>query len=270
MYVKVDVSKPANNKGAGGNKKDIIIPFDFSDVLTFPSRDSKGIVINNNIVMKPGKYMVQLYATLPSIKPSANSEGDPDASAIIQQVEFEHPGDEAEIREFRSNWLNVDCGIIIQRADGTVKNLYGAPDSPLRMEFKHADDDKSNKNTFTFKSIVKGKDVAIYNGTLTLASVMGTQVAAAATIDVAAGEGQYQLTSGSSAVVPITGLTNAVDGLVYTLLGSGGSYPPTIATAGNFILANGTQYTALAGSQITFKAFKDGASSFKFIELSRA
>ncbi|MCX6270507.1 MAG: hypothetical protein NTU44_04665 [Bacteroidetes bacterium] len=67
----------------------------------------------------------------------------------------------------------------------------------------------------------------------------------------------------------ITALNNPVDGYVYTLLGSGGTYPGTIATGGNFILASGTGWTATAGAKLQLKAFKDGASTFKFIELSR-
>jgi hypothetical protein len=57
--------------------------------------------------------------------------------------------------------------------------------------------------------------------------------------------------------------------MVFTLLGSGGSYPSTIPTGNDFILASGTTWTALANAHITFKAFKDGGATYKFIEQSR-
>ena len=104
-YVKVDIAKPGDNKGVGGDKKDKVIIFDWDDVASMPSRDANGIVVTGNIVMNPGAYMVKLYATQSTIKAGADSEGDPDAKGITQSVEFEHPGDSQAIREFRANWM---------------------------------------------------------------------------------------------------------------------------------------------------------------------
>ena len=93
-YVKVSVPKPGLNKGAGGDKKDQITLFDFDDVATMPARDDNGIVIEDDIVMNSGAYMIQLYATKESIKITQETEGDEDAEGFMQSLEFSHPGSE--------------------------------------------------------------------------------------------------------------------------------------------------------------------------------
>lgn len=269
MYVKADVLKPGDNKGVGGDKKDKVILIDVDDILTMPSRDDKGIVIAGNFEMKAGCYMTKIYGTQSTIKANADSEGDPDAKGITQTVEFEHPGDSVAIREFRANWMNKNVMIAIERCSSSQVNLYGTPCAPLQMVFKAEDDKDKNKTTFTFKSTQKGPDVADYQGTFTFSAVVDTVDADETTVDLAAGEGRYQLTDGSVSAVTITTCENAVDGDTYTLLGSGGDNPSTITAANDFILANGTTWTALAGAELTFKAFKSGASAWKFIEQSR-
>ena len=267
-YVKIDVLKPGDSKGTGGDKKDKIIIIDVDDIATMPARDGSGIVISGNIVMNPGTYMTKIYGTQSSIKAGADSTGDPDAKGIEQSVDFEHPGDSSEIREFRTNWMNKNVMIIIERCSTSKKNLYGTPCSPLQMVFKAEDDKDKNKTTFTFKSTQKGPDVADYEGTLTLSAVVATIAADAATINLAPGPGRYQLTDGTVSAVTITTCTNAVEGMSVTLIGSGGTHPSTIIGT-DFLLENGTAWNAISGAEITFKAFKSGVAAWKFIELSR-
>lgn len=270
-YVKVSVAKPGDNQGIGGNKKDKITLFDFDDVLTFPSRDAKGIVINDNIIFKEGAYSITLYVTQNTIKSNPKSEGDPDNKGVMQSLTFEHPGDNQAVLEFRANWLNRNIGAIVERCSDGRKTQYGSPCAPLQMQYDHSDDKDKNATTFTLASAQKGPDQAIYNGTITLESVTGTVAADATSVDLSNGPGEYQLTTGASAAAEITGCSDAVDGMVFTLLGSGGAHPSTIAaTATAFLLTNGTTWTALAGAKITFRAKKDGARSFKFIEVSRS
>ena len=268
-YVKVDVNKPGDNKGVGGDKKAMIILFDFDDVATMPVRDSKGIVITGNLAFKSGAYMSKIYATQSTIKAGADSEGDPDAKGITQSVEFDHPGDEVAIREFRSNWMNRNIGIIIEKCSDTKKNLYGSLCAPLQMVFKAEDDKDKKKTAFTFKSVQKGPDVADYQGSLTFDTVMATVAANATSLNVASGEGRYQLTTGSGSAASITTMTNPINGGKYTLLGSGGTYPSTIEKDNDFILSSGTTWTAIEGAEITFEAFKSTSSTWIFIECSR-
>ena len=266
-YVKLDVVKPGGNLGVGGDKKDKIILIDCDDVATMPSRDASGIVIAGNIAMTAGAYMTRIYATQSSIKALADSEGDQDAKGISHTVEFEHPGDSQEIREFRSNWMNKNVMIIVERCSSTKKNLYGTPCAPLQMVFKHEDDKDKNKVTFTFKSVLKGSDVADYQGTNTLSSVVATVAANATTVALTL-PGRYQLTVGSAAIATMTTCTGASDGLVFTLIGSGGTYPPSIVGT-DFMLYGGVAWSGIAGAEITFKAFQYGSSTYKYVEQSR-
>lgn len=269
-YVKVDVIKPADNSGIGGDRKDSILIFDWDDVASGYTRDSKGVVITGPLVFNPGAYMVRVYGTKNTIGSIAKSEGDPDSKGIIQTFKFTHPGNKQAIREFRWYWMNRNCGIIDEKCSTSDKDMYGSPCAPLQMQFEAKNDKDANNADFTFESVNKGPDVAVYQGTYTLAAVMGTPAADDTSPDVDAGEGQYQLTSGSVAAVKITKLDNPDDGFVYTLLGSGGAHPSTIEDGDDFLLASGTTWTATAGAMITFKCFKDGAATYKFIEVSRS
>lgn len=269
-YTKVSVNKPSKNAGSGGDKKDRIIIFDWDDVKTGPQRDSKGVRITNSIVMKDGRYMIEVYGTVTTINPSFTTEGDPDKTGFMHSVAFEHPGDEVEIMEFIQNWTNRNIGIIVQKCSSSRKRLFGSSCAPLQLGTESNDNNESNTNAMTFGAIVKSKFVpGEYEGTLSLESAIATVAADATTVDVEEGEGQYQLTDNTTST-EITTLSNAVDGGVYTLVGSGGSNPATVTDSADFILANGTTWTGISGAQLTVRAFKTGASSFVFIELSRA
>ena len=270
-YTKVNLTKGSDNSGKGGDKKDKVTLIDADDILgDFPTRDDKGVVITDDIVMKPGTYAVDFYATQDSIKLTSKGEGEMDAKGIIQGLEFSFPGDPTELLEARQYWMNRNCYAIVHRCSTNKKVLAGAPCALLQLTFNAEDTKDGNKTTFTLASAQKGPELADYQGTITYDTVTGTIAADDASPSVASGEGQYQLTDGSAAAVALTTLDNAVDGKVYTLLGSGGTYPSTIGTANDFVLKNGTAWTAISGARITFRAFKSGASTWKFFEQSRA
>jgi len=83
------------------------------------------------------------------------------------------------------------------------------------------------------------------------------------------GEGEYQLT-GHTTSVAIATVTGASHGLVFTLLGSTSATAPTIPASSVFITKDGATWNGGAGAQITFKAYKSGASAFVYIEQGRA
>jgi hypothetical protein len=269
-YVKTNVLKPGDNKGAGGNKKDLVILFDMDDVATFPDRDPAGVVIADNIVFKPNAYMVKIYATVTTITGGDNSEGDLDAQGFVHNLVFDHPGSSQAIREAKQNWIARNMGALVQKCGETTFDLYGTPCAPLILQTKWEDTKDKNIHNFTFKSLKNPYSVAIYQGTTTFDVVNGTAEADATTVDVASGSGQYQLTDGGEAAATLTTLSNPSNGGMYTLLGSGGAHPSLITSANDFILAGGVSWTAIAGATITFKAFQTGVSTWKFIEQSRS
>ncbi len=269
-YVKVDVPKPTKiSPGKGGDKFHLVTIIDVDDIKTHAPRDDKGIVISGNHVFKDNAYAIQMYVTPDSISVKATSEGDVDAEGIIQEVIMAHPGSSKDIREFRSNWLNRNVMIFIDHCSDSVTDQLGAPCAPLRMKIEGTDDKDANKSVFTFTSSNKGPDIAIYEGTLTLSAPVATVAADATTVDLSSGEGEYQLTD-NAAATELTSCTNATDGMIFTLLGSGGTNPASITDTNDFVLKSGASWSGIAGATITFKAFKDGASSWKFFELSRS
>lgn len=269
-YVKVSVSKPGNNRGVGGDKKDLITFIDLKDIQTFPPRDANGIIITDNILMVENAYAVKVYATATSIKISHQTEGEEDAKGTIQSLEFAHPGDDDSIEEFLSNWVNRDIICVVENCSSNKKKLLGTPCAPLIFDVSSEDSKDMNKSTLTLKSKLKSAfRAANYLGTVTYADITGTASADDTTIDASNGPGRYQLVDGSTDSASLTTITGLADGDVVTLLGSGGSFPSTIVNSEDFILAFGTTWNAIAGTEITFKAFKDGPATFKFIELSR-
>ena len=270
-YVKVNVLKPGDNKGVGGDKKDKVNIFDWDDVKTNPPRDSKGIVITGNLAFIAGAYISKIYATQSTIKAGADSTGDPDAKGIEQSVEFSHPGDSVAIREFRANWMNKNIGIVIERCSSNQKNLYGTPCAPLQMVFKAEDDKDKNNTTFTFKSTQKGPDVADYQGTMTF-EIDNAAYGQDDTEIAFDGSGRYSICSGSGPANPIIESTsNEFPGEVYTLVGLGGLHPPLINHDGErFILEGGATWHALAGSELTLSCHVGPNDSHLFIELSRS
>lgn len=271
-YAAISIFKPTDNPGVPGNKGDLLTIFDFDEVVKSSlTRDANGILIPQNIVMKPGCYMFQVYGTVQTIAPSFTAEGDPDAVGVIQAIEFSHPGQKRNIKEFTQNWLNRNIGVILETCDGSGMEVYGTPCSPLQMNPTGSNNDTKKDVMFTFTARQRSKFLpADYEGTLTLPAPLAVIAADETTPDVGAGSGQYQLTD-NAAPLEITALTNPVHGLAYTLLGSGGDNPATItAGGGDFILVNGNTWTGDVGSQITVRAFKDGGASWKFIEISRS
>lgn len=269
----VNLNKPnKQSPGAGVSQRSILYIFDWDEVTDCPARDSNGVIISGNIAFKPNKYMVEVYFTANSLKYDNNSEGDPDTQGIIQQIMFNHPGNEVEKLAFENQFLNRNIGIIIQPSceDSSIKYLYGEKCAPLQMVIKNVGESGFTRSEYTLKSTNRGSTAAKYEGTLTLEEPVATVPVNTTTINLASGEGRYQVTNGHSSAVALAGFSNPVHNGVYTLVGASGSNALSIANnvSGVFV-KDGATWSAIAGAEITFKAFKSGASSFIFIEQSR-
>ena len=270
-YVNISVKKPSKaGAGAPEGKDTAIIFIDAEDVLQFPERDSKGVLMVGNFVMKPGKYAIAIYGTSSSIKPSKSSDGEEDAVGFMHGLELSHPGDELEINEFIQNWTNRKIITLIGSCSGVRKKAYGTKCAPLVLKYEGQDDADALKNTLKLEGSRKTNVVpGFYDGTVTYAAVLGVQVVDATVVDVAAGSGEYQLSDSNTVATELTSLSNAVDGQIVTLLGGGGANPTSITDGGDFVLKDGAAWSGIDGAIITFKVFKDGAASYKYIEQSR-
>ena len=267
-YAKFDVNKPSNSAGRGSDIKGIATLFEWDDVLNGFQRDADGITITGNILFKAGAFMQKLYFTKSTLKNTSKSDGDDDKRGIVQACEFQHPGNSADIRKLRNYYLNKNIGIIYEHCNSDQEpDLYGSPCNPLQMNFEFEESKDSIHTQFNFESVAKGDDVAIYLGTNTYNAVE-LVAADTAIIDVASGEGIYQL-SDNTVPTELTGFSNETDAMLVTLWGSGGTNPANINSGGNFVLKNGASWSGITDATITFRVFADGASSFTYIEQSR-
>lgn len=264
MYIKKSVSRPSGNPGNGIQPKDQIVIIDCEDILSFPQRDDAGIVIHDDIVMKPGAYGIGIYLTAGTVEVSSNSEGETDAMGFTPSVKFNHPGNEQDIREFKTNFLGKRVIVVINYCSGKPSDLIGSPCNPAQLSVSYTGGNESNTNELTFAQISKGDDIAIYKGTVTMEEPVAV-VEGTATKVSAQGSGQYQLSSGSGAIATIEG---GAHGDTITLVGTSGT-APTVVGSGNILLKSGQTFTASAGCQITLRAFKDGSDSIKWVEQSR-
>jgi len=268
-YIKASIPRPGKNAGGSLNPRsgDGITIFDLDDVLYYPSRDESGVVIPDDIIFKPGAYAITLYATTGKSEITSTTEGDADNEGFNTSFQFTHPGNEREIREFKANWLGRNVGVILNYCNKSYADIAGDKCNPLKLQAAYTGNNEGNNNVITFASAGKGEDIGMYLGTIPTDEPLAVIPADTAVIPLV-GKGQYQLTGGAS-VTPITDATGASDDLVFTLLGATSGTAPVIEAGGLFLLKNGQDWSGGSGTQITFKVFKDGPATFKYIEQSR-
>ena len=198
-YVKASVRRPAGNPGNGIQPKDQLVIYDVDDILSFPQRNDAGVVIEDDIVMKAGRYAIGIYLTPGTAEISSNSAGETDAEGYTPSVKFNHPGNEQEIREFKTNWLSKKCIVVLRYCSGKPADLIGTPCNPCKLSVSYTGSNESNTNELTFTQISKGDDIAIYRGTDTLEEPVAVVEAGATDIDYQT-DGQYQLSAGAAKI----------------------------------------------------------------------
>jgi|GEM_PF-138800 len=273
-FVKVNIPRSRDGAGTAQSIDTDIIIWDWDEVKTSPKRDSRKVKMEGSFQFKDGKYAIKMYGTSSSISLPRTPEGEEDSVGFTALPEFNHPGSPVEIEEFIANMTNRPLGVAVRvgDCDGDGEphyKIYGSKCNPLSLMAEGQNNNEGVMDLMRFQQFRRSKNLpGRYYGTFTFdeATVV---VADETTVDVANGDGEYQLQDNTVAT-EITTLENAVHGGTYTLLGSGGTNPATITAAGDFILAGATDWQGLAGSRITLKAYDQGAGSFVFFEHSRS
>ena len=167
-YTPVSVPKTGSNPGRPKGKNPNILIVRTQDIETFPARDANGVksAEGANLVLKTGANAIAIYATPSTIKRYDTGEGDPDAKGWIQNVEFEHPGDEVAFEEWKENNINENLAALTYRCDGTGKKLHGTPCEPLQFEVEEQDDKDALKSMVKLKSLMRGAKSMVYLGDL--------------------------------------------------------------------------------------------------------
>ncbi|MCM1451249.1 MAG: hypothetical protein NC102_03245 [Clostridium sp.] len=265
MYIKKSVLRAEGNPGVGIQPRDQLVLMDVEDIAYMPKPDDKGVVIADNIVMKPGRYAYVIYMTPGTIEVTSAPEGDTDKVGFTPSIKFEHPGNKQEVREFKTNSINRKFIVVIRYCSGQPSDLIGTLCNPCKLTPSYTGNNESSVNEMTLAQISKGDDIFIYQGTVTLEEPVETVDAEAVSVSFVS-EGQYQLSAGSAAITSIEG---GQHGAVITLLGVAGDAPTVSTTSDKILLRGGKVFTATEGSQLTLRAFDAGDGKVVWIEQSR-
>ncbi|WP_271407279.1 hypothetical protein [Tenacibaculum soleae] len=273
MYVRPKIGNTKSGAPQGKSTDVVIFNFAHIDKSKWPKRDANGIKMVGNINFLPGKYIQEIYGTSSTISTPRASEGDEDAVGFTGTPEFSHPGSSLEIEEFIALNTNKQLGVAFLTGgcggEEPYYKVYGTPCNPLRLVVEGQDNNEAVKDLMKFEQSRKADVLpGRYYGNFTKA-IANVVIADATEIDVTLGAGEYQLSDNTSATV-ITNITNAVDGGVYTLKGSGGSNPATIEVSNANFTLRGVDWQGLANTTLTLVAFDKGNGSFVFFEQSRS
>ena len=269
MYIKQTVKKPTGaSPGAASPKDPNVTIIDVNDILSFPKRDTRGVKMEGNFVMKEGATMIQLYMTASKIKATFESEGEEDAISFKPKFEGEHPGDSLEVNEFIQNWMGRDVIIIYGSCSSKDKRVYGSPCAPLQLKPTSQDDNEARKKTFVFEQFAATNQVpGFYEGSLSFAEPKATGA------EITVKEYRYKVAP-LDATAPITFKSVALEhGEIVTLIGSGGADPAVLSASDNtaavpVFLKEGASWTALPNAVINLQVYKAGAKTM-LLELSR-
>ncbi|MBE6305692.1 MAG: hypothetical protein E7082_07260 [Bacteroidales bacterium] len=264
-YIRKSVGRAPGNPGTGILLRDVLVLLNTDDIEFMPSPDDKGVVIADNIVMKPGRYGIGIYMTHGTAEVTSAAEGETDQIGFTPSIKFNHPGNSQELREFKVNELNSKFIGIMRYCSGKPADLIGSICNPCKITPSYTGNNESNTNEFTLSQISKGDDIKIYKGTIPLEEPV-TVVEAEETVITFVAEGQYQLSSGSATIEQIEG---GAHGAVITLLGTPGTSPTIANATGKILLRGGKAFTAAEGTQLTLRAFDAGETGLIWIEQSR-
>ena len=159
-YTSVSVPKKTDNAGRPKGKSAYLIFFDWDDVANY-KRDEKGVRVTA-LTFKEDKKPFAVYQTGSKTNVYDSSEGEDDARGYIHKVDFEHPGTDIDISEFKENNINKRLGIISLNSSGTDAKLVGTPSQPLIMSSANSqDNNEADKNTFNLQSNLRGPVIGI-------------------------------------------------------------------------------------------------------------
>lgn len=165
-YTPKSVPKTGVNPGRPKGKDPNIIIVRTDDIDNFPLRDERGVQSANseNLTLKPGANAIAIYATPSTIKRFDEIEGPPDGKGWIQNLEFEHPGDELGFDEWKENNVNINLVALSFRRGFTNVKLHGTIEEPLQFEVEEKDDNEGLLSTIRLKSVMRGPKSIVYVG----------------------------------------------------------------------------------------------------------
>lgn len=132
-YIRKSVGRAPGNPGTGIQLRDVLVLINTDDIAFMPSPDDKGVVIVDNIVMKPGRYGIGIYMTQGTAEVASAAEGETDQIGFTPSIKFNHPGNSQELREFKVNELNSKFIGIMRYCSGKPADLIGSICNPCKI-----------------------------------------------------------------------------------------------------------------------------------------
>ena len=151
----VSVPKQGSNPGMPRGKKNIVIIFDMDKASM--TRDEKGVTVSA-LTLPQDVTPIGIFVDQKSIDAGDEVEGDAYARGFIHHVNFDHPGTELAIAEFKANNVNANLGAIVMGCDAseTTAKVYGTPCAPLTMQAANEQDtSEAHNNHFELKTEVR-------------------------------------------------------------------------------------------------------------------
>jgi len=266
----IKIPKTASGAAAAKNPNVLIIAV--KDILTWPARNSKKVLMEGAFTLKPNAKMAEVYMTSSKTKAPYESDGDEDAISIKQKFEAEHPGSQLEINEFVADWLGEPCIVVHGSCQDAFRKVVGTACAPVQLKPSGQDDNDGRKHMLVFEQFAKTEWLpGHYTGPLPSVDPFTVVSSTAVAVNVANGF-VYQLPT-LAVTAAIAFATNTLEhGDVFTLIGGGGVAAATLAsgvTDKSALLVSGSNWTGLAGAVIHLKVFKAGGVTL-FTEISRA
>jgi hypothetical protein len=260
------------SSGAAAPKNPNVTVIATKDILVFPPRNSKKVLMIGDFVLGPNPKIAEVYLTSSKTKAPYESDGDEDSISVKHKLEGEHPGNDLEINEFIADWLGEPCIVIHGSCQDTFRKVVGTKCAPVQLKPSGQDDNDARKHMIVFEQFAKTEWLpGHYTGTLPI--VEPYVVAASTAVPVNSTNGRvYQLPSLAVTAVIAFSEVGLNHGDVITLIGGGGIAPATLAsgvTDKKAILKDGTTWVGLAGATLNLEVFVNGASTF-LIERSRS
>lgn len=138
------------------------------DIDYFPSTDSLGVLLLEDIKMKENCGMMQIYLTSSSQEYSYEMVGDSDSKSFKVKFTGTHPGTEQQALEFSKNFVEEEFVVLIPQCNKGIKVL-GSPGSPLIFTSSHKSVKDSEKFNFIFEQEVGSEQIyMLYDGIITL------------------------------------------------------------------------------------------------------
>ncbi|QCW20051.1 hypothetical protein [Flavobacterium psychrophilum] len=271
------VPKPAPGAGAPKGKDQYVTIAYVADLVkeAFPRPDENGVLLQGNIIFKPGARFEKIYETDESQKASHKFEGDADAGGFLKSFVGTHPGDELAINEFVQN--NIEEPVILLYpidCNTGLRKVVGLPCNPMYLKAEFEDSKDGAKHTLTYEQRRRDRHVAkFYSGEITYLENAITPTTAIALATVSGFV--YQLPANTSGLITDISIS-AIDiahKKTISIVGSGGSEPATLSGGVSgpvtILLDNGTKWIAYKNAVIHFQVFDAGAITY-LKELSRS